>query len=162
VVQWIGSFDFAGSVFALIEEDGYTGMIRLRREEGHCFDCPGPEIEADLIAGRGPSGRGLSVAVGPIDTPPIRARLRRFDVDRFHMTSSEWRVTLEVDLDGDRQPDLEWVTRCKHWISSPCSGKWCVETCSATRMTRRPSGEVFDVDCGDGIPDVPDCEPTVP
>ena len=102
-----------------------------------------------------------AVEIGPIDTPPIGARLRRFDIDRIHVTSSEWRVTLEVDLDGNRQPDLEWVTRCKHWISSPCAGKWCMETCSATRMARRPPGEVFDVDCGDGIPDVPDCEPTV-
>jgi hypothetical protein len=159
LVQWIGHFDMAGQLFAVIDEAGYAGMIRPRRDGGPCSHCPGPEVEADLIAGRGPSRRSRAVAVGPIDTPPVHASIRSFDVDLLHATSSEWRVTLEVDLDGDHRPEIEWITRCAHPISSPCSGPWCLEQCGATRLSRSPSGEVFDVDCGDGIPDVPDCEP---
>jgi hypothetical protein len=151
-----------GSLFAVIDEAGYAGMIRLTREqEGPCSHCPGPEVYADLVSGRGPSKRDESraVAIGPIDHPPTHATYRIFNRDLLHATSSDWQVVRSVDLDGDGRPDLEDVARCKRWFSSACVARQCIETCSGTRTSEPSPGEVKDVDCGDGIWDFPDCEP---
>ncbi|MBK7584869.1 MAG: hypothetical protein IPI67_32355 [Myxococcales bacterium] len=143
-----------GEVFAVLDESGYRGLVRTRRQASiDCDHCPGPLIEAELVTGPGPSGTG-AIAVGPVRGPLPKARLGR--VDRKREPGVTWQPTVQVDLDGDGLWDLVEYERCGHSVPSGCSREVCDMFCTGV-AARGAEPDPAVMHCRSLVPDLEDC-----
>ncbi len=158
LLQFHGEVHRTGDLFVVLDENGYRGMVRTRRQASvDCDHCPGPLIEAELEAGQGPAAVG-AVAVGPVQGPAPKARLGR--VTRGRAPTATWQPTLQVDLDGDGRWDWTEAERCGHSVPSGCAGS--VEVCDMFCTGVAPAGKEPDaatMRCRSVVPDLTDCSP---
>jgi len=158
LLQFLGEPERMGEQFAVVDEGGYRGLVRAARKSlADCDHCPGPLIEAELLSGQGPSAPG-AVALGPVQGPLPKARVGR--VPRTRAPTAEWRVTLQVDLDGDGSWDLVEKERCGHSVGSGCAGT--ANVCDMFCTGVAPAGKDPDpaaMHCRSFVPDLEDCAP---
>jgi hypothetical protein len=157
-----GDLARVGSMFSVMDTRGYAGLVRITAQGDTDDDIFRSVFYAVRIAGRAPVIKAgeRAVAVGPVGAPLPHARFRVLGDVASDDVSDAWRSTLQVDLDGDGNPDLESVERCAHAIATDCAGhRSCNERCIATRSTRGPPGAVTHVHCQRWVPDSSDCAP---
>jgi hypothetical protein len=157
-----GDLARAGSMFSVLDARGYAGLVRITAQSDSHDDIFPSVFYAARIAGRDPvikAGEHV-VAVGPVGAPLPHASFRVLGDVASNDLSDAWRTTVQVDLDGDGNPDVESVERCAHAIATDCAGnRSCAERCIATRSTRGPPGAVMHVHCQRWVPDSSDCVP---
>jgi hypothetical protein len=158
LLQFHGELLRTGDLFAVLDENGYRGLVRTRRHASmDCDHCPGPLVEAELESGQGPKSVG-TIAVGPVEGALPKARIER--VARGAAPSATWRPTLQVDLDGDGKWDWVEVERCGHAVPTSCagSGEVCDMFCTAVaRAGKEPDPALMR--CRSVVPDLEDCAP---
>lgn len=158
LLQFHGEVHRMGDLFAVLDENGYRGLVRTRRQASiDCDHCPGPLVEAELEAGQGPAAVG-AVAVGPVQGPSPKARLGRGA--RGRSPTAAWQPTLQVDLDGDGRWDWVEAERCGHSVQSGCAGsaEVCDMFCTGVaRAGKEP--DAASMHCRSVVPDLTDCSP---
>jgi hypothetical protein len=152
------------------ETEGYVATFRIGGKwPGDCSHCPGPDADAELVHGQFwpdldgvPPGQVCLTGVGPVAAPLLTLRLKELSIRPRvweKQSPSEWQPSLEIDLDGDGQADLERVERCDRVIASGCGQHICDRTCSGVRRARDPENRANFVQCSSYIPDMLDCPP---
>jgi hypothetical protein len=156
-----------GALVSVADETGYLATFRIGSARGECDHCLGPYAEAELVHGQlwpdvpgVPPGRICHSGVGPVAAPLEKLRLKELSVVPAvweQQAPSPWQPSLEIDLDGDGQADLEYVQRCDRVQSTGCNEHVCDRTCRGVRRVGDPESSVSFVECQGYIPDLRDC-----
>jgi len=161
-----GESPAVGKLFAVIDDRGYAGLVRVT-ERLDCDDGDYPSVfRAARVTGRDPPLDSRAVAVGPVNGPLERAsyRIASDPHPAGDDLSPDWHPLVQIDLDGDGVIDLEQVRRCSHTVAAGClDGRACDASCLATRAVRTAGASVMHARCSHWVRDAVDChDPAVP
>jgi hypothetical protein len=127
-IQTYGAAPSAGEHWTIVDAKGFVAEVVITGPEaGECDHCPTHRMLARVAERRDEPGAS-PVALGPATGPLRHARISRSNWSwHSNLTNDKFVFELEVDADGDGQPDLaRWVRgpRVEYEIRARIGGSW--------------------------------------